>query len=110
MDDFRTTAWNNKKGKNRPEFLPCSENYGNYEDHQLEVTDDDLVVLTEIEEELKPFSEGKLTSIFETFNIEVEDHDIEAIHRLFSRDSVKEIHQKKNRLKDLNERYEELAG
>ena len=62
-----------------------------------------------------------MTSIFETFNMEVEDHDIEAIHRLpsrtspkpviirfFSRDSVKEIHQKKNRLKDLNERHEEL--
>ena len=34
--------------ENRLEFLPCSENYGNYEDHQLEVTDDDLVDLTEI--------------------------------------------------------------
>ena len=49
-------------------------------------------------------------SIFDTFNIEVEDHDIEAINQLHSRTSLKPviIHQKNNRLKDLNERYEEL--
>ena len=62
-----------------------------------------------------------MTELFQVFNINVEEDEIEAIHRLpskqdpkpviirfFSRESVKEIHQKKSRLRNIAKRVSEI--
>ena len=62
-----------------------------------------------------------MSELFDVFNINVENDEIEAIHRLpsrhdpkpviirfFSRESVKEIHQKKSRLRNIAERVDEF--
>lgn len=62
-----------------------------------------------------------LCDIFEVFNIDVSEDEIEAIHRLpsrltckpviarfYSRESVNEIHQKKNRLRNLADRVADI--
>lgn len=68
-----------------------------------------------------PDLQSAFVSLCETFNIEVCDDYIETIHRLpskhqpkpviirfFSRETVREVHQKKNRLQNLHERYTEV--